>query len=251
MFVLLPIAFISGLLTVFSPCVLPILPIILTSGIDGKSKRIKGIIAGLVLSFTLASLLLVTLVQILGISADMIRDIAVLLLIIIGLNLVFPELWAKIQGIIERYWHMQPIQKVDDSFLDGLATGISLGIVWTPCVGPVLATVATLSATQTVTISTFLITLSYALGVSVPLYFIAKGGSSLSNKLGFVKKHNQNIRQLFGVVILLTTLAMATGLDRDLQAWTLNTLPQTWTQIGAWFESKLNVNQLIRSAIIK
>lgn len=247
MFVLLPIAFISGLLTVFSPCVLPILPIVLASGIDGKTKRIKGIIAGLVVSFTLASLLLVTLVRVLGISADTIRDIAVFLLLIIGLNLVFPEIWTKILGNIEKYWHIQPVQKVDDSFLGGLATGVSLGIVWTPCVGPVLATVATLSATQTITMDTFSITLSYALGVSLPLYFIAKGGTSLSNRLGFVKKHNQNIRQIFGIVILLTSLAMIAGLDRDLQAWTLNALPQSWTQLGAEFESIINVNTLLKS----
>ncbi len=251
MFVLLPIAFVSGLLTVFSPCVLPILPIVLASGIDGKTKRIKGIIAGLVVSFTLASLLLVTFVRMFGISADLIRDMAVFLLLIIGLNLVFPELWTKIQGVIEKYWHIQPVQKIDDSFLGGFVTGISLGIVWTPCVGPVLATVATLSATQTVTMSTFFITLSYALGISVPLYYIAKGGTSLSNRLGFVKKHNQNIRQMFGIVILFTALAMVAGFDRSLQAWTLNALPQSWTQIGAEFESKLNVNQLLKSIKIK
>jgi cytochrome c biogenesis protein CcdA len=251
MFILLPIAFVSGLLTVFSPCVLPILPIILASGIDGKTKRIKGIITGLVVSFTLASLLLVTFVRMFGISADLIRDMAVFLLLIIGLNLVFPELWTKIQRNIEKYWRIQPVQKVDDTFLGGFATGVSLGIVWTPCVGPVLATVATLSATQTVTMSTFFITLSYAFGVSAPLYFIAKSGTSLSNRLGFVKKHNQNIRQMFGIVILFTALAMVSGFDRSLQAWTLNALPQSWTQIGTEFESKLNVNQLLKSIKIK
>jgi len=63
MYLLIPIAFLSGILTVFSPCVLPILPIILSSGIDGDTNRIKGVIVGLVMSFTAASLLLATAVR--------------------------------------------------------------------------------------------------------------------------------------------------------------------------------------------
>ncbi len=73
MYLLLPIAFVSGVLTVFSPCVLPLLPIILASGIDGRISKIRGIIIGLVMSFTIASLLLTALVRLLNISADAVR----------------------------------------------------------------------------------------------------------------------------------------------------------------------------------
>src|SRR3989344_9026498 len=110
MLFLLPIAFVSGILTVFSPCILPVLPIILTSGIDGNTRRIKGMIAGLVVSFTIASLLLATLVRVLGIPADTVRLFAVGLLAIFGLSMVFPKLWEKAQGWIERFWHFQPSQ---------------------------------------------------------------------------------------------------------------------------------------------
>lgn len=247
MYLLLPIAFISGLLTVFSPCVIPILPIVLASGVDGKTVRIKGIITGLIASFTLASLLLATIVKTLGIPADTIRTIAVLILVIMGLNLVFPNVWAKIQGFIEQYWHVQPIKQADDSFIGGLITGISLGIVWTPCVGPVLATVATLAAVNTVTFGTFLIAFSYALGIGFPLYFIATGGKTISTKLGFVKKNNQDIRQLFGVIILFTALVIFAGVDRMFQAWTLQVLPSGWTQLGSYVEEKLNAGALLKS----
>jgi len=242
MLFLIPIAFISGVLTVFSPCVLPILPIILASGIDGNTKRIKGMITGLVVSFTIASLLLATLVRVLGIPADTVRLFAVGLLIVFGLSLVLPKLWERAQAWIEKYWRFQPSQNKNSGFGGGFITGVSLGVVWTPCIGPVVAAVATLAAVSSFSLSAVFIALAYALGTGVPLYFIAKGGSRMSQKLSFVKKENQKIRQIFGLIILATALFIWSGTDRALQAWTLNNLPESWTQITTTFENSVNVD---------
>jgi len=242
MLFLIPIAFISGVLTVFSPCVLPILPIILASGIDGNTRRIKGMIAGLVVSFTIASLLLATLVRVLGIPADTVRLFAVGLLVIFGLSMVFPTVWEKTQGWIERHWRFQPSQNKNSGFGDGFITGVSLGIVWTPCIGPVVAAVATLAAVSSFSLSAVFIALAYALGTGVPLYFVAKGGSQVSQKLSFVKSQNQKIRQIFGLIILATALFIWSGTDRALQSWTLNNLPESWTQITTTFENSVNVD---------
>lgn len=242
MLFLLPIAFVSGILTVFSPCVLPILPIILASGIDGNTRRIKGMIAGLVVSFTIASLLLATLVRVLGIPADTVRLFAVGLLVIFGLSLVFPQVWEKAQTWIEKHWRFQPVQSKNSGFGGGFITGVSLGIVWTPCIGPVVAAVATLAAVSSFSLSAVFIALAYALGTGIPLYFIAKGGSKVSQKFSFVKKENQKIRQIFGVIILATALFIWSGADRVLQAWTLNNLPESWTQLATTFENKFNVD---------
>lgn len=242
MLLLLPIAFISGILTVFSPCVLPILPIILASGIDGNTKRIKGVIAGLVVSFTVASLLLASIVRILGIPADMIRLLAVGLLVIFGLSLIFPQIWERVQGWLEKHWHFQPVQNKKSGFGGGFITGVSLGIVWTPCIGPVVAAVATLAAVSSFSLSAVLIALAYALGTGIPLYFIAKGGSKISSRLSFVKKESQKIRQVFGLIILATALFIWSGADRALQAWTINNLPESWTQITSTFENSVNVD---------
>src|SRR3990167_9335819 len=242
MLFLLPIAFVSGILTVFSPCVLPILPIILASGIDGNTRRIKGMITGLVVSFTIASLLLATLVRVLGIPADTVRLFAVGLLIVFGLSLVFPSVWEKAQAWVEKRWKFQPSQNKNSGFGGGFFTGVSLGIVWTPCIGPVVAAVATLAAVSSFSLSAIFIALAYALGTGVPLYFIAKGGSAVSQKLTFFKKENQKIRQLFGLIILATALFIWTGADRALQAWTLSNLPESWTQITTTFEKRVNVD---------
>jgi len=245
MLLLIPIAFISGILTVFSPCVLPILPIILASGIDGNTKRIKGTIFGLVFSFTITSLLLATFVRVLGIPADTVRLFAIALLVVFGISLVFPSLWQTVQITIEKYWHFQP-KKREDGFVGGFLTGVSLGIVWTPCIGPVLAAVATLAAVSSFSFSTVLIALAYAIGTSIPLYYIAKGGSNFSRKLDFVKKENHKIRQIFGLIVLASALFIWTGADRALQAWTLSNLPVSWVQLPATFEKQLNMDSQLQ-----
>ncbi|MBI2018586.1 DUF3179 domain-containing protein [Candidatus Daviesbacteria bacterium] len=242
MFLLIPIAFISGILTVFSPCVLPILPAVLASGIDGNTRRIKGVILGLVISFTVASLLLATVVRVLGIPADIVRALAVVLLILFGVSLVFPIIWERIQIWIERYWHFQPTQNQGSGFWGGFLTGTSLGIVWTPCIGPVVAAMATLAAVSSFSLTMVLIIFAYAIGTGIPLYFIARGGSAASQKLTFFKTQNQKIRQVFGIIILATALSIWTGADRVLQAWTLTNLPESWTQLATTFESKVKVD---------
>lgn len=238
MFLLILIAFISGVLTVFSPCVLPILPIILASGIDGKVARIRGMIAGLVISFTIASLSLAAIVRAFGVSADVIRNFAVLLLAIFGLSMVFPIIWEKAQVFIEKYWKFQPVHNKSNGFGGGFLTGVSLGIVWTPCIGPVVATVATLAAVNQFSAGTVFIAFAYALGTGLPLYFVAKGGKSVTARLGIFKQNNKQVRQVFGMIILATALFIWTGADRILQAWTLSHLPTSWTQLAATFEQK-------------
>lgn len=243
MLLLIPIAFISGILTVFSPCVLPILPVVLASGIDGNTRRIKGVITGLVISFTIASLLLATLVRVLGIPADTVRILAVVLLMIFGIGLVFPVLWDKVQYWIEKYWRFQPVHSQGGGFWGGFLTGTSLGVIWTPCIGPVVAAMATLAAVSSFSLTMFAVVFAYAIGTGIPLYFIAKGGNAASQKLTFFKTENQKIRQVFGLIILATALFIWTGADRILQAWTLTNLPESWTQIATTFEKNVNVDK--------
>jgi len=246
MYLLLPIAFISGVLTVFSPCVLPILPIVLSSGIDGNVKRIRGMVVGLIVSFTLASLLLTTVITFLHISVDIIRFGAVVLLVLLGISMVFPKLYEKVQFFIERHWKVRPIKKQGNGFESGFITGVSLGIIWTPCVGPIVATVATLAATNSFSLITVFIAFSYALGTGLPLYAIARGGSSVTKRLTLFKTHNKQIRQVFGGIILATALFIYFGADRAVQSFTLNVLPSSWTQLGANFENSLHINSTLK-----
>lgn len=246
MLLLIPISFVSGILTVFSPCVLPILPVILASGIEGNKRRIQGIIVGLVVSFTVVTLLLSTIVQVFDVPADTIRLVAVGLLVLLGIGLLFPVIMQTVQNEIEKRWHFQPKSNTDGGFGGGVLAGISLGIVWTPCVGPILAVVATLSAVSTLSFGTFLITLAFGLGTALPLYLIALGGKRISTRLNFFKHNSEKIRQVFGVVVLLTALSIYSGADRALQAWTLENLPESWTLMVTRFEERIPVQDQLR-----
>lgn len=250
MFLLIPIAFISGILTVFSPCVLPILPIVLASGVEGKEGRIRGVIAGLVVSFTIAVLLLATVVRVLGIPADTIRNVAVVLLVIFGLSMVFPIIWEKALVLIERFWpHFVPLSGTSrgkqEGFGGGFVTGASLGVIWAPCIGPVVATVATLAAVSSFSLSGVAVVFAYALGTGVSLYFIAKGGRATITRFPFLTTGGQRVRQVFGVIILATALFIFLGLDRKVQEWTLNNLPEAWTQIATTFENQFETSTLL------
>ena len=137
------------------------------------------------------------------------------------------------------YRKIQPAKSTGTGFWGGFVTGVSLGIVWTPCIGPVVAAVATLAAVGSFSLTAVGIAFAYALGTGIPLYYIARGGSAVSQKLQFVKKENKKVRQLFGIVILATALFIWSGADRSLQAWTLQNLPESWTQLTTSFEQKV------------
>src|SRR5258708_30838571 len=130
--------------------------------------------------------------------------------------MIFPILWEKVQIIIERYWKVKPVQNQNVGFGSGFITGVSLGIVWTPCIGPVVATVATLAAVNQFSFTTVLISFAYALGTGIPLYFIAKGGQKVTNKLKIFKTNNENMRKIFGMIVLVTALFIWTGADRTI-----------------------------------
>ncbi|MBT4123844.1 MAG: DUF3179 domain-containing protein [Candidatus Pacebacteria bacterium] len=241
MFYLFPIVFISGILTVLSPCVLPILPIILSSGLDGKKSRIYGTITGLVVSFTFFALLLSSFISALGISSDTLRIIASVILGFFGLSLVIPKIWITIQGKLETVFHAPTNSvKKDSGFGGGFLTGVTLGLVWTPCVGPIIATVTTLASLQSFSIELLVLMFTYSIGIAIPLFAIAQGGSYISQKMGWYKKNQTKVRKWFGIIIIATSLLISSGLERKFQSWVLDNLPESISNPVGNFEEKFS-----------
>lgn len=241
MLVLLPIALISGILTVFSPCVLPILPVVLASGADGKKARIRGLIFGIIISFTLASLFLTAFITSLGVSSDALRNFVSLLLFIVGISIVFP-LWDKLQPKLEHLFSKQ-LKSENDGFYGGFITGIGLGIIWTPCVGPLVATISTLAALNQFSIWSVVMVLTYAIGMGVPLWFIAQKGSDFTSKLSVFKKNPKSVHQIFGLVLVFTSIFIYFGFEKRLQSWFLDNLPSQWAQVATTLESRFGVDE--------
>lgn len=243
MLLLLPIAFVSGVLTALSPCVLPILPVVLGTGADGDKSRVKGMVVGVIGSFVVLALMLSTLVVSLGISADYLRWGAAIVLALFGLTLVMPKWWEGIQVRLEG-WMPQP--KTDRSgFGGGVLTGAVLGVVWTPCVGPILAAVTTLAALQTFSVEMVLVTLAYGAGIGLVLLGLGMGGVRVSARMGWYKRNQLRVRRWFGIILVATALLIVSGGERRFQAWVLDHLPQAIANPVEEFENWFGVQEFL------
>lgn len=132
-------AFIGGVVTILSPCILPLLPIILSGGTTGGKKRPLGIIFGFILSFTFFTLFLSAIIKLTGIPSDAMRLISVCVLFAFGISLLIPKFQQIIEASFSKLTGKINSNNVQSGFLGGLIVGLSLGLIWIPCVGPILA----------------------------------------------------------------------------------------------------------------
>ncbi|HCR81469.1 MAG TPA: hypothetical protein DIV47_03255 [Candidatus Pacebacteria bacterium] len=224
MAILIFFAFLAGIVTILSPCILPVLPIVLAGSVGEGKKRPLGIVAGFVLSFTFFTLFLTILISRLGVSADALRNVAVVVILFFGASLLLPQLQVWLEKLFSRFSQLAPREQ-KDGFGGGFLLGISLGLLWTPCVGPILASVISLALIGSVTSTALLITLAYALGTGLPMLAITYGGRRLLDKTPWITKNLKRIQQLFGVVMILTALAIYLQWDRRFQTWILTVFP--------------------------
>ncbi len=215
-------AFLAGIATVFSPCVLPVLPIILSTGTERGRFRPLGVVAGLVLSFVFFTLTLNYLVHLLGISPSMLRNLAILVIGLFGLVMLFPQLtnlFARATGQIgvagARLQSQENAKR--SGFWGGFILGSALGLVWTPCAGPILAAITTLVATETVTTKVILLTFCYILGASLPLFLLIYGGSRVLSTVPFLTRNTEMIKKCFGVLMVITAISLYYNLESSLQ----------------------------------
>lgn len=217
--VLLLVAFLAGVLTIASPCVLPILPVLLSGTVGGRGRPI-GIIVGFLLSFVFFTLFLSSLVRLLGIGADTLRVFSIALLMVFGLVLVVPALHQRFERLTSSMGSVGGLQKgPQDGFVGGLLMGLSLGLLWTPCVGPILASVITLALNGTVTAQTAAITTAYALGAAIPMVAVMLGGRALLNRVPGLFDALGGLQRSFGVLLVVFGAGMFLGWDRQLQTW--------------------------------
>ena len=222
-------AFLAGLVTVLSPCILPVLPIVLSSSVGGlESGRARplGVVTGFIASFTFFTLFLSAIVQTTRISPDTLRLFAVIIVAGFGITLLIPELMVRMESFFSRIANIAPQGITRTGFLSGVFVGLSLGLLWTPCVGPILASVITLAISGSVTFETLLITLAFAFGTSIPMLAIMWGGKTLLRKVPWLMANLKRIQTGFGIFMVLTAFAILFDLDRSFQSWFLDTFPQ-------------------------
>jgi len=232
MIVLLGFAFVSGIITILSPCILPVLPIVLSGGVGGGKARPFGVLVGFIVSFTVFTLALSAIVQALGIPVDALRIVAVVLIVVFGIVMLVPWLGTRFEMLMSRVARRgatTPRKTGSNGFWSGVVVGLSLGLIWTPCVGPIMASVISLALTSHVDGGSVFITLAYTLGTAIPMLGVMLGGRALLNKVPGLTRHAANIQRGFGVLMILMGVAIGLGWDRQFQSFVLRAFPNYGT----------------------
>ena len=221
MALLMLFALVAGAGTALSPCVLPILPAVLSAGVTGGRRRPLGVVTGLALSFTFATVGLVYVINALGLPNGVARDIAIVVLFAFGFCLLIPPIGDRVEAFASRL-APGPARFGGDGFGSGLIVGASLGLVYAPCAGPILAGVIVVSAAQDFTAGRLAVALSYAVGSAIVLYLLLLGGRRLSQRLAPVRGR---VQMALGAVMVLVAVAMTANLDTRFQTAIASDLP--------------------------
>ena len=162
MLLLIGIGFLAGIVTAISPCVLPVLPILLAGGASGR-KPFR-IIGGLILSFSVFTLFASWLLDKLGLPQDLLRNLAIALLFVMAAVLLVPGLALWLERSLAVFSRLRPANAGGGFFL-----GVTLGLVFVPCAGPFLAAVTTAAARENFGFRTIAATVAYSLGAAIPM----------------------------------------------------------------------------------
>ncbi len=220
MIVLVCFAVLAGAGTALSPCVLPVLPALLSAGGVGGRRRPLGVVIGLSVTFTVAIVGVASVVDGVGLGSDPLRYLAIVVLLCFGLALLLPDVAARLEAPLSRLARFGP-RSTGDGFFSGLLVGGALGFVYTPCASPILAAVISVSAASGKTV---LIALSYAAGSAVVLLVLMLGGRSLFDR---VRKAGRGplLQRGLGTVMIVTAIAMLANLDVNFDQFVAQHIP--------------------------
>lgn len=211
------IGFLGGLITGISPCILPVLPVVFFSGLgsdrdSAPAARPYLVIAGLVCSFSLVTLAGSALLSALRLPQDAIRWAALVVLTLIGLGLILPPL----QHLIERpFARLQPRQT--GSGRSGFGLGLTLGALYVPCAGPVLAAIVVAGGTASIGVPILVLTATFAVGTAIPLLIFALAGRRVAERVAAFRRRQRAIQIAGGVAMIVLAVALVFNLPAMLQ----------------------------------
>jgi len=203
-----------------------------------------GVVIGFILSFTFFTLFLSTIVRISGIPAETMRFVSIFVIAGFGISLLIPRFQVLVERLFSKLARFMPSSQGRAGFGGGLLIGISVGLLWTPCVGPILASVISLAITGTVTFDAFLITFAYSLGTAIPMFLIMLGGQNALRRVPWLLANLGNIQKVFGVLMILTAIGIFFNIDRKFQTFVLTTFPQYGVGLTKFEDNEIIKNQL-------
>jgi cytochrome c-type biogenesis protein len=216
------LAFAAGVLTAAAPCILPLLPVLLGASIGQHDRRRPlFLVAGFILTFSGFAILFGSFSTVLGLSHDTLRKISIILLGSFGVLLLWPRpyewLMAKLSGLLS--FADGIVSRAGSGNAGGLVVGLALGVLWTPCAGPVLGSILTLIATSENLARAALLLVTYAVGAGVPILLIAHGGQYATTQARKLAPYTVALQRTFGVAVLLVALAFYTQYDTIITVW--------------------------------
>ncbi|HVS98974.1 MAG TPA: cytochrome c biogenesis protein DipZ [Solirubrobacterales bacterium] len=226
MALLIVFGFVAGAATAVSPCVVPVLPIALSAGATGGHRKPLGVVTGLVVSFTFVLFALVYVIDSLGLPDDLLRDIAIVVLFGFGVVLLIPPLAARVEAFGQRFTARVGVKQGGEGFWSGVGLGLSLGVLYAPCAGPILAAVLTASASQPFNGGRLAVVIAYAIGSALVLYLLMLGGRRLAAPLA---RRSGAFQIAMGAVMVLVAFAMWQGYDTKFQSNVTADLPSWLT----------------------
>ncbi|HEY0803134.1 MAG TPA: cytochrome c biogenesis CcdA family protein [Steroidobacteraceae bacterium] len=232
------LAFLAGMLSTLSPCVLPLIPVLVVSANDTHRGGIWALGAGLAITFSVIGLFLATIGASIGLDPETFRIVGAVMLALFGILLVSPQLqgrFAVATAGAGQLGHTLLAKVRPDGLKGQFIVGGLLGLVWSPCVGPTLGAATTL-ASQDKDLAPIALMVLFGLGAATPLVGLGSlSRSSLQRVRGRLINSGQRGRQILGALMLLVSLLIVTKLDKSLESWFLDHLPAWFTQISVRF----------------
>jgi cytochrome c-type biogenesis protein len=216
-----PLALLAGLATVASPCVLPVLPFLLGVSVEQSNRRRPLlIVAGFVLSFSAFALALGAVSSAAQLAQETLRNVAIVLLGVSGLLRIWPRPWDLLVERIRLAWarlrgtRADAVPRQSGAFV----LGLSLGAVWTPCAGPVLASILALVVQAHDPARAVRLVGLYALGAALPMPALIHGGQAIVQRVRGVARHAVALQRAFGVLVLASAAAIWFQVDTQIAA---------------------------------
>lgn len=216
------IVFLAGVVTIMKPCCLPLVPVIF-SGSGGHRLRPLAIVSGLTVSFTTMGVLVSAFGATFGAYTDYLRNIAILFIISMGLvlfdqdvNMEFMKISGSVTqglrgiGLFNKFSSKMP----EGSLMGGFFLGMSLGVLWIPCVGPILgAVLALVASVGNMTYGASMLFV-YSIGMSLPMLSIAYYGKKVTNRYRWFSRNGELLKKLSGLVLIVIGIMLLFGIDK-------------------------------------
>ena len=214
-------ALLAGILTIAAPCTLPVLPILLGASIGRAGYLRPAMIAlGFVISFSATALLLGAITRLFDFDPNVLRSTAAILLLAFGLLMLWPAPFEWLSIRLNGWLDLgSSSAQRSEGALGGLVLGTTLGLVWTPCAGPVLGSILTLVATSQNLAWAGTLLIAYAIGAALPMLTIAYGGQAVTMRVRSIARVAPRLQQAFGIVVIAFALAAYFQYDTLIVAW--------------------------------